>query len=180
MQTAIDACRSGAIGYKKASSAYYIPVATIRDRVKKRNKQITECQKGFGGFSRVFTEDQEQQLCEYIVHMQGLLHGLAREDVRSLAYQLANMNNLPNPFDEGVKMAGLDWYYNFMEISQNLSLRQPEATSAARASAFNRTNVNAFFALFETLQQTYNFGPGQIYNADETGITTAQENHRAL
>ena len=82
MQAAIDACRSGAMGYKKASSAYHIPVATIRDRVKRRNKQITECQRGFGGFSRVFTKDQEQQLCKCIMHMEGLLHGLTREDVR--------------------------------------------------------------------------------------------------
>ena len=42
-------------------------------------------------------------------------------------------------------MAGEDWLKEFCRRNINLSLRQPESTSRARAMAFNKTNVNTFF-----------------------------------
>ena len=63
----------------------------------------------------------------------------------------------------------------------NLSLRTPEATSLARIMAFNRQSINKFFDALRELKQTYSFSPNQIYNVDETGISTvATKNPKVL
>lgn len=68
-------------------------------------------------------------------------------------------------------MAGRHFVEWFMK-KFNLSLRAPEATSVARLMAFNRENVNKFFDAFRDLKLKYSFQPHQIYNLDETGVST--------
>ena len=53
-------------------------------------------------------------------------------------------------------------------------MRQPEATSAARARAFYPVNVKIQFDLLEPLIDLYTFPANNIYNVDETGISTVQ------
>ena len=85
---------------------------------------------------------------------------------------MAERNNIPHPFKNGV--AGKDWLQGFMSRHPELSLRQPEATSAARAHGFNRQSVNRFFDLLTALVEEHNFPPDKMYNVDETGMTTVQ------
>ena len=177
MVKAIHAVKSKQMGAKAASNAFGVPRTTLRDRLKNKNAIVTDSQNGFiGGFQRVFSAEQEDELCDYILKMEELLMGLTIEDVRYVAFQLAEKNSLSHPFNKENKLAGADWYYNFIHRHPLLSLRTPEATSAARARGFNRTNVKSFYDLLDQLMTKYNFGPGQIYNTDETAITTVQGN----
>ena len=82
--------------------------------------------------------------------------------------------SIAHKFHSETERAGKDWLANFLRRHSNLSIRCPEATSAARARGYNRQSVMAFFTLLESLQDKYNFEPGRIYNVDETGITTVQ------
>ena len=54
-------------------------------------------------------------------------------------------------------------------------MRKFEATSLARATAFNRHTVGNFFDQLGDLYDRYKFEMHDIYNLDETGCTTAQQ-----
>ena len=61
-----------------------------------------------------------------------------------------------------------------MSRHHDLSLRSPAATSAARAHVFNKQAVNNFFHILQAVVDEDSFTPNNIYNVDETGITTVQ------
>ena len=116
----------------------------------------------------------EKELVEYLLSLESMMFGLTANDVRNLAFQLAEKNNLPNSFNKAKRKAGKDWLQGFMHRHKELSLRQPEVTSAARAKTFNPQTVNKFFDLFEAVMDKHKFPPQRIFNCGETGITTVQ------
>ena len=102
-------------------------------------------------------------------------YGLAPKEVRKFAFELAESIgiNHPNQWDEN-KMAGVDWFSNFMKRHPSLSPRNPEATSLARATSFNPENVKCFFNQISRVLELHKFEGNDIRNMDETGITTVQ------
>ena len=103
-------------------------------------------------------------------------------EVRKLAYQLAEANNMRHSFNQDKKAAGKKWFYSFMRRHTELSLRQPEPTSMARATAFNKERVNAFFDLYEQTIKTSSgrMPPSRIFNMDETRLQTVQKPQKVL
>ena len=173
MQRAIQLWNGHKYGYRQAAAQCNVPWSTLRDRIKKKNTIITGSRKGFvGGFHRIFTNEQEKQRCAYILRTEEVLLGLTLDDVRHIAYQLAVRNAIPHNFNADSQKAGKDWLQGFRRRHPLLSLRTPEATSAASARGFNKVNVDAFYALYGKLVDAHHFNPGGIYNVDETGITT--------
>lgn len=93
----------------------------------------------------VFTKQQEQELVTHILELEKTFYGVTPKEIRSLAFQLAAKNGLEHPFDKQSELAGHDWLYGFRKRHPELSLRSPEATSAARAQGFNRVAVYGYF-----------------------------------
>ena len=151
---------------REAATTYGIPKTTLFRRVKKEGEEVAK--KGLGRYRPVFNRQQESDLEEYLIFMENRLFGLTFTDFRQLSFQFAVRNNVEHPFNLELKMAGIDYVYRFLKQHPNLSLRSPEATSAARAAGFNRVVVADFFGLLDTL----NFPPSRIYNNDETGVMT--------
>ncbi|XP_050678651.1 jerky protein homolog-like [Leptidea sinapis] len=122
----------------------------------------------------VFNEEQETLLSKYILRSASIYFGLLPEEVRQLAYQCAmkfNVHNIPPSWHTNGE-AGKDWLTNFLKRNSTLSIRIPEATSAGRASSFNRHNVNQFFEKLGDLITKHNLTPSRIWNLDETGVQT--------
>ncbi|XP_074042558.1 uncharacterized protein [Leptinotarsa decemlineata] len=77
-------------------------------------------------------------------------------------------------------MAGPDWFTSFLKRNAGLAIRTPEATRLSRATSFNKTNVDRCFSNLEIVLRRYNFSPMDIWNMDETGITTVQRPDRIV
>ncbi|XP_050497814.1 uncharacterized protein LOC126878985 [Diabrotica virgifera virgifera] len=169
MAEALTACQGG-LSIHSSAKQYNIPSTTLFRRLKRPPEE--RLVKQLGRFRCVFTVDQERMLVDYILKMEERLFGLTISDLRYLTYEFAIRNNIEHRFNNEKKEAGKVWLLGFMKRHPVLSLRLPEKTSAARASAFNAVSVGKFFDLLEDLYQKHNYKPNRIYNCDETGIST--------
>jgi len=124
---------------------------------------------------QTFTKCQEDELVDYLQTAAKMYHGLSPKEVRKLAFQYATKNDIVCPRSWKVaELAGTDWFTAFLKRNRTLSIRTPEATSLSRATSFNRTNVADFFKNLAEVLDRHHFQAHEIFNLDETGITTVQ------
>jgi hypothetical protein len=122
---------------------------------------------------QIFEKHMEESLAQYLLKCSSMFYGLSPKKTRQLAYQFAVRNSLKIPDTWKIKkMAGKDWFSAFLRRNPNLSIRKPEATSLARMTAFNRTTVSEFFDKLEAVRRRTEYQSCQIFNLDETGVTT--------
>ena len=174
MSSVLDQIARGEISKNEAKCKYGIPRSTLA----KRMKNIAHKPSGLGRFKRVFDAAHEDELCRHAIEMQRRFYGLTLHDLRSLAFQLAELNGLDHPFSKNDRLAGKDWALGYVKRRSELSLRSPEATSLARAVGFNHVQVGKFFELLR--QELTKHTASQIFNVDESGITTVQKPGKVL
>jgi len=109
-------------------------------------------------------------------------YGLTVEDLRRLAFQYAEKNNVKYPTSwDTEKIAGEKWYRLFRKrFKGQLTLRKPEATSLGRMACFNKANVGKFFDLLTEVYERQPWSPYKIWNVDETGCSTVQRPPKVL
>lgn len=178
LKIAVREIKEKKISFRQAEEKYNIPRATLFDQVRKyESGDITDPKRGK---KPVFSESQEQELVQYILEACRNYYGVTIPTLRKIAYDFATANRLKHRFDEKTRMAGMDWYYSFMARHPEISLRKPEATSLSRIRAFNKEETDIFFLNLSRMMVTYGFKADNIYNVDETGISTVQRNSRIL
>ncbi|XP_064641955.1 uncharacterized protein LOC135496524 [Lineus longissimus] len=124
---------------------------------------------------KIFSEEQENSLAEYLVTASRMFYGLTSLECRRLAFEMAKVNTIPCPPKwANEEAAGIEWYKGFMKRHPRLSLRSPEGCSLSRATSFNPHNVAVFFSnLKAIMQREPKFAEStRIFNLDETGTTT--------
>ncbi|KAK6309263.1 hypothetical protein J4Q44_G00207260 [Coregonus suidteri] len=125
--------------------------------------------------NRVFSQEQENNLKEYLLRAADIYFGLSHKEVRRLAYQLAQHYRCKYPETWATKeMAGKDWFTSFLKRHPGLSIRQPQATSLLRGTSFNATNVSQFFNNLSTILGRHHFEAKDVWNMDETSTATDQ------
>nr|CAI5850855.1 unnamed protein product [Callosobruchus analis] len=179
MEQALKAYREKLMGFNECCRTYTIPKPTFRRHLLSLNKNANEniIQKGR---MTIFNKNVEHQLEQHILNLEARLFGVTITDVRRLAFQIAEQNNIRHNFNKETGMAGKAWYYAFMKRHKNLSLRLPEKVSMARAAGFNEQNVNHFFDLLEKLVDKEGFNALTVYNVDESGFSTVQKRNQKI
>ncbi|XP_056648647.1 uncharacterized protein LOC130453078 [Diorhabda sublineata] len=171
MRQAIENVQDHSMGFKLAAKTFNVPKTTLRRRLAKQDSS-----KGnLGGRTAIFSKAIEEEIAGYIIDMETRFFGLTSKDLRRMVFEVAEKNKIEHRFNRETKMAGWKWVRGFLKRNPRISLRSPESTSLARAQAFNKPNIQAYFnALSSTLEQ-YNFPPENIFNMDESGLTTVQK-----
>ncbi|XP_063911278.1 uncharacterized protein LOC135128298 [Zophobas morio] len=170
LENAIQAVRNGE-SIRKASKKFSIPFSTLQERIKK-NLPITG--PSLGRHS-TFSSEEEKSMAENIKLLAKLFYGLNPLEVRRAAYVYAEKHNIQHRFNKVKQLAGKDWLYGFLKRNPSITIRQPEATSINRVTAFNKAEVTLFFKNLEDIMEKHMFTASKIYNMDETGISTVQD-----
>lgn len=193
LKKALKGIKSGKKTYRSASSEYGIKKSTLFKRMKAFKKagglingndsgnsdgddsSIGRVPNGRTKYKhrQIFTNKEEDQLCDYLQNSSRIFYGLTYDQFRKLAYDFLKQLKKPHRSAwEKHKMASKDWLLGFMARHPMLSLRKPENTSISRATSFNSTNVNEFFENYKSVLTRYKFKSSDIYNLDESGIQT--------
>lgn len=162
-------------GIRQAAKVHNIPYPTFRRYVMKiKEGQETKLEADFKQ-RQVFTEQQEKELCEYLVRSSQMGFGLSSVECRKLAFELGLKNDIkmPRQWKEN-ETAGKDWFHSFRKRNPDITLRKPENCSLTRATSFNAHNVKIFY---DNLQKVYDreprfSDPSNVFNLDETATTT--------
>jgi hypothetical protein len=173
MERAISAYRNGDLGFNECCRQYGVPKPTLKRHLDGKNVKANDGTKAMGRHT-VLPPDVELQLVDHIKKLEACLFGLTITDVRKLAFQVAEKNGIPHTFNVEKQIAGKKWYYGFMDRHKNLSLREPQATSLARAKGFCKENVNEFFEILKHTVDNNKIDATKIFNVDETGVQTVQ------
>ncbi|KAB0803136.1 hypothetical protein PPYR_00106 [Photinus pyralis] len=173
MKSALEEVRNKQMGWKRAAKTYNVPASTLRRRFHQKNRFATASSKGFlGGKRPTFSKELEEILVSHLRDLEVRFFGLNMVELRRLAFDIAESNHLPHPFNKTKKMAGWDWVHGFLKRNPSISLRLPEKTSLARAQAFNKPKIKEFFSILTKVIDDNNLSPNQIWNVDESGFST--------
>lgn len=104
-----------------------------------------------------------------------MFYGLTPNELRKLAYEFAEQNNIKNIFNKEKKVAGYDWLCLFTKRNPGFKLREPDNTSINRICAFNKEEVKLFYDNLKKVFENQTFPRNRINNVDETGISNVQK-----
>lgn len=178
MRKAVEAVTNG-LNIRMAAAQFAVSKSALHRHLQRyKNYEGNKENLGFQrlhGYKQIFSDDEEQLLCEYLITSSQMCYGLTGKEARKLAYRyaIANKRNIPKTWTDN-ECAGEEWFKLF-RIRHNISLRTPEATSLSRATSFNRHNVDLFFSNLRAVLEKNRFNPNQIFNCDETGVTTVHK-----
>lgn len=152
---------------------------------------------------KIFTNEQENDLKQYIIKCSKMCYGQSTFNIRKLAYEMATINNIEVPDSwKKDKIAGLEWLHGFLKRAPDISIRRAENCSLSRMTAFNINNVRIFFENLRGIlercilmiilrmfflisvflyrnPEIYADGT-RIYNLDETATTTVQKSSKIV
>lgn len=181
MRQAVQKVIDKEMGLMKAAKAYGVSKSALHRKIIQYKNLNDNERQNFTfhrkhGFKQIFGGNEEQLLCDYLLDAARMCYGLTVKNTCDLAYKfaVANKKTIPESWERN-KSAGLEWCSAFRKRHPELSLRSPEPTSLSRATSFNKHNVTLFFNNLRAVLDKYKFTANQIYNCDETGVTTVHK-----
>jgi hypothetical protein len=154
---------------REAARSCGVPFSTLQERLKNKNRDSPQL-----GRNPVFTREQEDEMASQVKFLGKIFYGCTSLQIRKMAYEYAVKNNIKHNFNETLGLAGKDWLKGFIKRN-HLSIRKAQGMSLNRATAFNKNEVGIFFKLLIELMDKYKFLPRNIWNVDETEISSVQD-----
>ncbi len=113
----------------------------------KKKEDVVPADRMFAQYAtcQIFTKEQENSFVEYISFRAKICYGMTSMETRKAVYQLAECNNVnvPQTWKDNNR-AGEEWLCQLRQRYPRISLRKPEPCSLARATSFNKSNVDPF------------------------------------
>ena len=166
MAAAVDGVQKGGKGLREKARLYNLPVESLRRRV--TGSVELNCRPGP---STVLTEEEEERLATYLIHMSEMGYGISREGVMGIAYTIVENSKCSHLFREG--SAGRAWFKGFMRRHPKLTIRSPKSLSYCRALCSNKDTISDFFGKLGSIYGRLHLisKPMQMYNCDKSGVT---------
>jgi len=101
---------------------------------------------------------------------------LTRIEFLLFTYDLTEKSSIDHRLNKEKRMAGKDFFLALKKRNPDLALSTSEATCLMRATGFNKPQVDRVYDLLFKLQEQFGFQASQIYNADETEVSTVHKN----
>jgi hypothetical protein len=133
-----------------------------------------------GRFEGTFTDFQEKKLLEQVVELDEALMPLTKAEFLTLVYAYAEELGINHRFNKEEKTAGDGFYQSFMKKHPELSLRLAQNISVSRRDGFRKESVVRFYTKLEELYTKYECDASQVFNSDETGISTVHKNRMVM
>ena len=162
MEKAYEAVKSGKMSVRRAAEEYGVPRSTLHD---KTSGKVNLKAKSGGGFKRHLTDEEEFSLVEFLIECASIGYATSRRDVIAIAQQIARVRDPQAEITRG-------WWDSFRRRHPEISLRQAEPLSYARAAANNPEVIDKYFDSLEEIIEVNGLSkrPGQIFNCDKTGM----------
>lgn len=166
LREAIRRIEAEEIGINEAERYYGIPSRTLRHR--RTSGNLMKISLGPQG---TLGPDNENRLVEHIQRLEKAGFAANRTTVTRLAFEFAESMGIKHRFNKESRMAGYDWLHSFLNRNKEVTIRQSEGLSLARAVGMNRSEVDGFFNILNEIydEQGFYTKPGHIFNMDETG-----------
>ena len=160
MMKAVEAVQQGKMSVRRASEEYGVPRSTLQDKVSGRFKMNAK-----SGRTHL-TDSEERNLAAFLVGCASIGYAKSRKDVLNIAQQILYSR------DAHSHQVTKGWWDSFKARHPDLTLRQSEPLSYARAVANNTEVIHKYFDLLEdTLRKNgLTHRPAQVFNCDETGL----------
>ena len=157
---AYEAVVSGGMSLRKAAEEYGIPRSTLHAKVQGKVALHVK-----SGAKKHLTDEEESKLVEFIAGCASVGYAKSRKEVQAIAQQIAACRNPQVQLTKG-------WWDSFKGRHPEVTLRQAEPLSYARAVATDSAIITKYFDLLEDTLSTNGLvdKPGQIFNCDETGL----------
>lgn len=194
MMKAWELVQSG-MSIRVAAAKAGVPRTTFQDRLqllkKKQAEGVTDfrpyCGHASGGKAkpRLFSEEEEQELVDYVFKHADQGFGLCSPEFRSITHHwgFLNGNQVVGQGEDGGGDGVMSWKWQkrFLDRHPECKMNIPLEMSLYRAKAPDKNLVSAWFDFYkENLEALGIDSPRQVWNCDETGFINQPKSQKTL
>ena len=125
LDRAVEEIQRGDFSLSEASRIYGVPIGTL-SRHMTGKKKVSNLSDKVHGRVKTFSTELETELVNHLLTLESMYFGLRIDEVRKLAFDLAESNGIMHVFNKESGMTGKKWFYSFLKRHPELSIRTPD------------------------------------------------------